>query len=431
MTHEDIMRILEEAGYEAYLVGGWVRDTIMGVEPKDPDITTNATSEAIIELFPTSKFVSATFHDVILVGSTEVATFRKRVQYSDKRRPDEVITSNNIEEDLARRDYTINAMAMDLRGNIIDPFGGQEDLLNGILRAVGNPQERINEHPVRILRAGRFSYGIGFTLDKNLNDAIIADGPELIKYIPFETFRDELFKGLMCKHPDRYVRFLYVYGILDYILPEVSALYGLKQNIWHSNADAFEHTLCAVRLAKNDPLVRLAVLLHDTGKVATASGPYEGYGYKFIGHEKETGPAESACDRLLLQNEQKRYILAAVRMHMYHITDERSARRFLNKNLGDIDLSRFILDVMAADKADRWYDTGERFVDKVIEAGSPVSPKHLEIDGHDIMAITGLEPSREVGKIISRLMDMVVENPSLNTREKLIDIVATGVVDGR
>lgn len=436
----EIAHRLEEAGHQAYIVGGAVRDYLLDREIKDVDITTSAKHDKIIDLFAGAKVVSALFHDVVLVplrGTTyEVATMRKHAKYHDKRRPDQIVYTDDIEEDLARRDFTINAMAIG-RDNVIDPHNGFADLARGALRAVGDPVERLEEHPIRAMRAARFAGtlttrdGCKFTMESSLWIAVRDTGTKLlIEHGPWEGIRDELFKGLASDSPVDYMVELYISGLLDVVLPELRPLIGCLQNKHHFYEDVWAHTLAALAHSENDPLVRLAVLLHDVGKPATAEYVDENYGYSFIGHEKEGAAiAQEACSRLRLSNDEAELVTTSVRLHMLAAHTPKQARKFLAR-CGSEEAALFVLKVITADAASRTsMDVKRRaahtniLVLNAIAEEAVVTVKDLVVNGHDVMGWTELEPGPRVGEILKMLLEAVIEDPNLNERGTLYDMV--------
>lgn len=288
LNKEEVLERLEKAGYESYLVGGFVRDRIMGRASSDVDIATKARPNQIEEIFKDLKIIDVgkNFGTIRVIGhgqEYEITTFRKDFSYKDKRRPGQVVFADEIESDLERRDFTINAMA--LRNNeLIDPFGGQNDIKEKIIRAVGNPHERISEDYLRALRAVRFAANLGFDIERNLEEAIKKNSKNLA-YISVERQAAELDKILVGPDPARGIRLLEKLGLLGEIFPEVKEMVGFDQHSPHHYLDCFDHSLKVLEGTPPDLVTRLGALFHDTGKPATFFLDEEGNG-RFFGHQK-------------------------------------------------------------------------------------------------------------------------------------------------
>jgi tRNA nucleotidyltransferase (CCA-adding enzyme) len=343
-----IIKKFQKEGYEIYIVGGAVRDLITNRNVTDWDFTTNATPEEILKIFPEG-FYDNQFGTVGISHSSsvkpyEITTFRKDVGYSDKRHPDEVVWGNNLKDDLARRDLTINAMAITLDTNmrIVDPFGGQKDLKNKIIRAVGDPDDRFKEDALRMLRAIRIASELSFTIEPNTFQAI-KDNIDLIKEIANERIKDELFKILKSNYPSDGLTLLFTSGLLEILLPELTKGYGLAQTKHHIY-DVWMHSLMSLKnCPSEDPLVRFATLIHDIGKPIVAKG--EGEERTFYNHEVVSANiASKIADRLRFSNVEKQRLITLVRWHMF-TCDERQTdsaiRRFI-KNVGKENLKDMV-----------------------------------------------------------------------------------------
>ena len=444
----DTTRLIEKLnnhGFTAATVGGYVRDQAMGIEPHDIDLATNASPEEVVALFPgQAKVVSATFSSVVMVKTddcpegVEVATFRAEGEYSNGRRPDwvETLTRDKypdgmdaLVKDLERRDFTINAMAIiPGDGTIVDPFSGRADVESMTLRSIPtrSPHDVLVQHPARILRAMRFGPGMGFSLAPSLADAI-ANNIHLVATIPGELVYKELMKGLASRHPDLYIRAMLDFGILEIVLPEVTAMVGVQQNIHHGGKDVFEHSVDAMMHTPNNPLLRLAVLLHDAGKVYTQSEfVVPGYGYQFIGHEKEFWVANVVARRLKMTNHERRLLRVVISQHMSRIHGKPSARRFLSRLSGfgvsspeDIN---FVLAAMEADRHGR-RETPRRYIEDVLASRDAFTAKDLAINGHDIMETFGLPPSPAVGEKIRVALNAVMDGVVQNEKGALLEFL--------
>ena len=283
-----ILNKLRESGFEAYIVGGSVRDKLMGIEPHDYDITTSARPEEIKKVFQDYKtvLVGEDFGTVgILLNNTlyEVTTFRIDGAYINNRKPEKVTFSKNLTEDLKRRDFTLNAMAMDGDGNLYDPFHGQDDIKNKIIRAVGDPNERIREDALRMMRAIRFAERFGFFIEEELFDALSLNAGLLKKIAPERIF-DEFSKMITGENPSHYLLLMEETGILDVIFPELKRTVGFVQFSPYHDKTLFDHLICVMDNVKPDLSLRLAALFHDISKVDTISIGEDGRGH-FYGHE--------------------------------------------------------------------------------------------------------------------------------------------------
>lgn len=425
-------------GFEAYLVGGCVRDLFMGRKPKDWDVTTNATPEEIIPLFPKT-FYENNYGTVGVVTEDasqetlkiiEITPYRLESSYSDHRRPDSVQFSQNILDDLKRRDFTINAIAYDTEtGEIIDPFSGIADLARGIIKTVGDPKERFFEDGLRILRAVRFHVELGFPLDSETEKSIL-ENKDILKEVSRERIRDELTKIIMSPAPMAGFLLLKKLGLLIYIIPEMEETIGVEQNKAHAY-DVWTHLLKTVQHSadKNYPLhVRLAALLHDVSKPAARRWDSEANQWTFYGHEvlgsRVTG---KILENLRFSRETIDKVINLVRWHMFFSDTEQitlSGVRRLIANVGKENVWDLI-DMRGCDRI----GTGrpkenpyrlrkyKAMVEEVMR--DPVSVGMLKIDGKKIMEILNISPGPKVGQILNALMEEVLEDPSLNTEEYL------------
>ncbi|TSC91643.1 MAG: polynucleotide adenylyltransferase/metal dependent phosphohydrolase [Parcubacteria group bacterium Licking1014_17] len=429
-----IVEKLNEAGFEAYVVGGCVRDLVMGKKPEDWDVTTNAKPEEIQKLFPDSFYENEfgtvgikTESEEPTLAVVEVTTYRFESGYSDKRHPDEVKFAKKLEDDLQRRDFTMNALALDGDGEITDLFGGQEDIKNKIIRAVGDASERFNEDALRMLRAVRFSSTLGFTIEQKTLEAIKEHHGNLEK-ISKERIRDEFMKLMMGDGTPEAIEILRETGMLKYIIPELLEGVGVGQNLHHIYS-VWEHNTLALKYTcekKYSFEVRLAALLHDVAKPKTKRG--EGYNSTFYGHEVVGArTVKKILERLKFPADMTEKITKLVRWHLfYYYPDEvtESSVRRLVANIGKENVE----DLLKLREADRIGSGTPKaipyklrhlkfMIDKV--ARDPISPKMLKVNGDDIMRILKIEPGPKVGMIMNTLMEEVLEEPGKNTKEYL------------
>ena len=425
---------LTEAGFENYLVGGCVRDMLLEREPKDWDIATNATPEEIVRLFPKT-FYENDFGTVgVVVGEpeseivVEVTPYRVETEYSDARHPDKVEWAKTVEEDLARRDFTINALAYKLSDEtIIDIFDGKKDLEKGIIKAVGDPDERFKEDALRLLRALRIGAELGFILEHETQTAIENNSSELGK-VSKERIRDEFIKIIMSDNPATALEMAARLGLLKYVSEEFEKGIGVEQNQAHSYT-VWEHLLRSLNHAakKNFSLhVRLAALLHDIAKPHTRRKV--GNDWTFYGHEVVGARiAKNILDDLKFPRETIEQVRKLVRWHMFFSDTEQitlSAVRRLVRNVGP----ELVWDLMNTRVADR-IGTGRpketpyrlRKYHSMIEEvmRDPITVKQLSLGGAEVMQITHTEPGPHVGYILEILLSEVLNDPKLNTRDYL------------
>lgn len=424
------LHTLHAAGFEAFVVGGSVRDILIGREPKDFDITTNATPEQIQATFEDTLYnndfgtVCVRITEDEARHEIEVTPYRSESGYSDKRHPDTVEFGTSLEEDLKRRDFTINAMAFN-GTEIIDLFGGQQDIQKKIIRTVGDPQERFSEDALRLLRATRFAAQLDFSLEQQTEEAI-KKLHKTITAISFERIRDEIVKTVACDNNFRGIWLMYTTGLLQHIIPELLEGVGVTQNKHHIYT-VFMHNLQAMQYCpSDDALVRFAALLHDVGKPRTKEG--EGPDSSFHNHEHVGGRmVQKIMQRLKFSKKDSERVAHLVDQHMFYynpgeLTD--SGVRRLLKRIGREHLD----DLMAIRIGDRMGSGCQKEKPfKLVELErrirevekDPMDTTMLKIDGNDIMELTGLKPGREVGVIMKALLDDVLEDPSLNTQEYL------------
>lgn len=430
LNKEEVLARLEKAGYESYLVGGFVRDRIMGRASSDVDIATKARPNQIEEIFKDLKIIDVgkNFGTIRVIGhgqEYEITTFRKDFSYKDKRRPGQVVFADEIESDLERRDFTINAMA--LRNNeLIDPFGGQEDIKEKIIRAVGNPYERISEDYLRALRAVRFAANLGFDIERNLEEAIKKNSKNLA-YISVERQAAELDKILVGPDPARGIRLLGKLGLLGEIFPEVKEMVGFDQHSPHHYLDCFDHSLKVLEGTPPDLVTRLGALFHDTGKPATFFLDEEGNG-RFFGHQKIS--QEIAEKRLKYLKYPKKTIedvgiLIGRHMDSSNPYTEKSVARLLRR-IGEDNLRR-LFDLQEADILATVHDDisniekGRILLKEILERKPVLSRKDLAINGKDLIGL-GFEQGPLLGEILKEIERRVFEENLTNDRKTLLDM---------
>lgn len=421
---------LKERGFEAYLVGGCVRDMVRGATPKDFDVATSARPEEVQRSFPKT-IPTGIEHGTVTVLSqglpVEVTTFRTEGEYLDARRPSSVSFHTDIREDLSRRDFTINAMALDpIDGNIVDPFGGQADLQAKLIRCVGSPEARFAEDGLRPLRAVRFAAVLGFVLDGPTEEAIPTTLPSFRK-VAAERVREEFTRILLSDRPREGLLLLERTGLLAGFLPELISCVDQLQDPSYPG-DVFDHSVRAT--ASSPPVleVRLTALLHDVAKPRTAQ-PRPGGGHDFHDHERlgET----LVRDILARLRYPSKVIDEVARLTREHLFDEGAKwtdpalRRFLAR-LGEPLLDPFFA-FLEADRSTRVDGAARRAKVKALQARledllaqrPPLDARALALNGHQVMAALGVGPSRAVGEATRFLLDQVLEDPSLNTPETL------------
>lgn len=427
-----ILSRLTENGYEAYIVGGCIRDILLKKQPKDWDVATSALPDEVMRIFNDRTVVSTgeKFGTVTVVGDggkVEVTTFRSEGTYSDGRHPDWVSFGDNIVDDLSRRDFTINSMAWNPVKGMIDPFNGAEDVKNGIIRAVGNPHHRFSEDGLRMMRAVRFASTLDFKIDDETMEAI-KNLAKTIENISMERVREELFKIIEGQHPAYGMNLLLETGLMNFVFPEVLMIIGFQQNNPYHNMDVFQHTMCVLEQTPDILHIRLAALFHDIGKPYCYTEDDDGIGH-FYGHnEKSVEIAQQTLKRLKSSNKLINKVTLLVGHHMrYYKYNEREK---IKRLIGEIGKEN-IFDLLSLQKADAMckrkpdlYDSAlemENTVKDIINNNEPIYIKDLAINGEDLIK-SGIKPGVELGKILNELLDMVIEKPELNKRDTLLEI---------
>lgn len=457
---EKIVDKFKQKNFQLYLVGGALRDFFLNREITDWDFTTDSKPEEILKLFPNAYYNNKFGTVGVLVGDAtegsrrrarsdsedgrrdteaagptnnngivEITTMRREGEYKDSRHPDDIEWTNKIEEDLNRRDFTINSMAYDLSSDqVVDPFDGQADLEKQLIKAVGDPDKRFQEDALRLIRAVRFATQLNFNIDDETKESI-KQNAKLIEQISRERIRDELFKILSTKNPRQGIELLREVDLLQYILPELERCFGVKQEgPKHDRIyDIGEHSLSSLKhCPSDDPIIRFAALIHDIGKPDTYKISKEGnvtfYHHEVVGEKI----AEKIADRLHLSKEQKQKVVNLVRWHLFTVDENQTdsaIRRFI-KNIG----LQNIEDIMAIREADRlgggstptsWRT--EKFKERIKQVlDKPFSISDLKVTGHDVMEVLDIPPSRKIGEILEKLFAEISEDQAKNTQEYLL-----------
>jgi len=420
-------------GFECWLIGGCVRDLILGYEVYDYDFATNARPEQVIKLFK-KVIPTGIKHGTVTVLFNklqfEVTTFRSDGKYIDGRRPENVNYADTLSEDVMRRDFTINGLAYDLiRDEVIDYVGGIDDLNRGIVRTIGDPVDRFSEDGLRTFRACRIAAKLGFIIEQK-TFAAIKDTINIASIVSAERVRDELMKLLSTEFPSIGFEYMRKTDLLKLWFPEIDNCYGIDQNKFHSY-NIYYHSLFSCDAAPADkPLIRLAALLHDIGKVNTKrvgdNGDYTFYNHEVIGGRMVT----KMMKRLKFSNTEIETVNNLVINHMFHYTDDWSdgaVRRFMRKvgveNIPDVFLLR------EADRQGNGSRNGipgpiikfQERIGKIIEAENAITVRDLKIDGHTLMNRFGLKPGPIIGKILHELLEIVLDLPEMNEEEMLIE----------
>lgn len=440
----EVLRQIEKAGFEGFIVGGCVRDLLMDREPKDWDITTNAVPEKILEMFPDS-FYENDFgtvgvkvekflkngkedreHDVV-----EVTTYRIESQYSDLRRPDEVKFAKTLEEDLSRRDFTMNAVALKLKDEdgfeIVDLFDGIKDIENKIIRTVGIADERFREDALRMMRAIRFHAQLNFAIEEQTFVAI-KNNSKLITHVSAERIKDELTKIILSDNPSEGVDMLHQTDLLIHIIPELEKGVGISQNRHHVYT-IYKHLILSLKYCPSKKLeVRLAALLHDIAKPQTKRG--EGLYATFYNHDHVGAKiAKNILIRLRFSNDIIEKVRMLVDNHMFYYNPEEvgeSSVRRLIKKVG-LENVKDLIDLRIADRLGSGTPKAKpyklRHLEYMIEKVSKdaVSVKMLKVNGSDLMKEIGLKPGPKIGAILDVLLAEVIEDAAKNEKAKLLE----------
>ena len=422
-----------KAGYECYLVGGAIRNMTAGRKATDYDFATNAEPEEVKALFR-RVIPTGIRHGTVTVlfggQQFEVTTYRVEGEYSDSRRPDKVEFTPSIYEDLKRRDFTINSMALDVKtGHIIDPHGGRADLKKGVVRAIGEPVQRFEEDPLRMLRACRFAAQLEFEIEAETFEGI-RRCVHKIRSVSAERIRDEFEKTILAPTPSTGIFLMDGSGILGIILPELAACKGVTQKGMH-RFDVFTHLLLSCDFAEPDVVLRLAALFHDIGKPAARDVREDGTTTFYRHEEISAVMSHSILRRLKFPKYVENKVCHLIRNHMFSYDEnwsDSAVRRFISR-VGKSDMPY----LFRLRRADSYGIVGEqlplphlteleRRIDGVIEKDEALSVTDLDIDGNILAEEGGIPKGPIMGTILSHLLETVLDDPSLNTKDKLLEI---------
>jgi tRNA nucleotidyltransferase (CCA-adding enzyme) len=431
----EICKELRKSGERAWVVGGCVRDTLRGERVNDWDIATTALPETVQKTFD-RVIPTGIDHGTVTVlwrgEGYEVTTLRGEGLYTDGRRPDSVVFVGDIDQDLARRDFTVNAIAYDpVDGHLADPFGGLEDMRHKVLRAVGNPAERFSEDGLRILRGARFVATLEFELDPDTESAFRGALDTFRKVSP-ERVREEWLKTMKARQPSRGFEIMRRTGILEVTYPELLEQVGCEQNKWHAY-DVWGHTMRVLDESEGDPVERVAALLHDVAKPRTRAFSDKTKDWTFYHHEKVGADmAERWLREYRFSNQERDLITGLIRNHLICYTPDWSdaaVRRFI-KRVGRDHLDP-LLRLGEADALGKGRNVEDELallrelksrVDRQLEQGGALTPSDLAIGGNDVIPLLDGGAGPAVGRILRALLDRVIEDPALNTRDKLMPI---------
>lgn len=431
-----IISTLEKEGFEAYIVGGCVRDMLLGTKPKDYDITTSAKPETVISLFH-KVIPTGIKHGTVTVclnnENYEVTTFRSEGNYKDGRHPDKVEFISNLKEDLARRDFTINAMAFNEKEGLKDYFHGLEDLNNKIIRTVGKADERFKEDALRMLRAIRFSA----QLDFKINDDTLKSIKKLshnINFISKERIREE-FNKILIYNPEK-INVLKECEILPLIIKNIEIIYDFDQNNKHHSYNLYDHTLISIKNINADLCLRLTMLLHDIGKTDTKTTDKNGVSHYYNHPKYSAQRAEAVLKDLKYDNKTVQKVVTLIKYHDEDVSTKVKIKKLLNK-IGTENFEELI-SVKKADlyaKNNEYIESGmnnikqaEKWCKEIIEGNECYSIKQMKITGNDIASF-GVK-GKEIGIVLQLLLDKIIEEPSINNHEKLEDILGTYMNNG-
>jgi tRNA nucleotidyltransferase (CCA-adding enzyme) len=429
----ELCRRIERAGFRAWVVGGSLRDLLLERAPKDWDLATSATPHQVMSLFP-RVVPTGIEHGTVTVlfrgAGYELTTLRGEGSYSDGRRPDRVEFITDIEQDLARRDFTVNALAYDpLQDRLIDPFGGFADMRSRLLRTVGRPEDRFAEDGLRVLRGARFVATLEFALEAETKRAISASLDSFRRVSP-ERVRDEWLRTLAAPKPSRGFEVMRATGMLDVTCPELVEQFGCAQNRFHAY-DVWTHSVLCMDACPREPVHRLAGLLHDLGKPRTRALSDKTSDYTFYNHETVGARmADTWLRRYRFSNDERERVVHLVKNHLVCYSDEwtdAAVRRFVRRvgrpHVGELlELAR--ADALAkgrevTDELAALERLAER-IEQVAHAGAVFGTRDLAIDGNDVMRRLGRAPGPWVGKVLEELLQRVLEQPELNQRDALL-----------
>ncbi|WP_437929224.1 HD domain-containing protein [Sorangium sp. So ce291] len=447
LVPEDVLGIcrrLRERGKRGWIVGGCVRDLLRGQPAKDWDVATDARPDEVVASFrkviPTG-IQHGTVTVLVRGVPYEVTTLRGDGTYSDGRRPDRVEFVDDITADLARRDFTMNAIALDpVDGHLIDPFGGQKDLEAKVIRAVGDPDERFAEDGLRVLRAARFAATLEGSIEPETERAMgSARSHQTFRCVSAERVRDEWLKAMRARRPSVAFEIMRRAELLAITCPEMIESVGCEQNRWHAY-DVWGHAMACLDACKPEPILRVAALMHDIGKPRTRAFSDKTHDYTFYEHERVGAEmAEPILARLRFSNDERARIVALIRHHLICYDDtwtDGAVRRWLRRVTPA--LAPDLYEIGFADALGKGREVTEDIasigrlrarVEALLAAGAALSVKDLAVNGSVLMKELGIPPSKLIGEILERLVELVTEEPEANTPERLLaaarDIVAS------
>jgi len=434
-TVNEIIRIIEKNNEEAYIVGGCIRDTIMDKNPKDWDVATSALPNQVVNFFERTEFktidLSKKHGTIVLIKdgkAYEVTTFRVEEEYTDHRHPDEVRFVKDLERDLKRRDFTMNALAYSESKSLVDLFDGVTDIKNKIIRCVGNPIKRFNEDALRILRGVRFSSQLDFEIENRTFEAM-KKKINLIEFISMERIQNEFNKIILSNQPSKGLLQLKTIGALERIIPELKKTYNFNQCNPNHHLDVFEHSLEVLEHTPKELSLRLAAIFHDVGKPDTFFKDDSGIGH-FYDHEKKSLEiAEGILKRMKYSNEIIEKTLIIIDEHMTVYSDEFSdkAVKRLMKRIEPMSIDQLVAFQIADIKATanpkkfKHVIALKNRVEGIKNRKEPLSIKDLAIDGNDLMSL-GIPEGKTIGNILNYLFEKVLEKPELNNQSKLMKL---------
>lgn len=429
-----ILYTLNKAGHEGYIVGGCVRDALMGRIPEDWDITTSATPDIVKGIFPKT-YDTGLKHGTVTVRvnskNYEITTYRVEGDYKDYRRPSCVEFVRDIALDLGRRDFTMNAIAYHPNEGFIDPYQGMEDINDGIIRSVRDPQERFTEDALRILRGVRFSAQLGFKIEEETLAGMLKCA-HLLGHISMERIREEMMKILLSDRPEKLMD-MYHWDLLQYVLPELIACFDTPQNHPHHSYNVGIHTIKAVQQMPKDPAIRLAMLLHDIGKPPTHTRDKKGIDH-FYGHVPLGAKmSKEILRRLRFDNETIRQVTTLVEYHDFHI-EKKLTRNSIKDVLCRIGEELFEK-LLAIQEADARAQNPHKLAPKlqvleetrvvykeIIASEECYTIRDLAIDGKDIASL-GIKPGRQVGALLEKALQYVIKYPDQNNKQQLLEMI--------
>ena len=425
-----ILKALKSSGFEGFLVGGCVRDSLMGVVPNDYDITTNATPEQMIDVFKDFKvFKTGTEHGTVTVvvdgENIEVTTYRIDGEYVDNRHPTDVCFTSNIEDDLSRRDFTVNAMAYNEERGLIDLFGGIDDLEKGVIRCVGDPDKRFFEDGLRILRAVRFASKLGFEIEEKTAKSIHKN-KHLLKNISVERIFVEFKKTLLGKGVESVL--IQFKDVIAQFIPEIKPCFQFDQNTKYHCYDVYTHIVKTVSAISAEENLRLAAFFHDIGKPNVYFTDEKGVGHFYTHNKVSEKMTKEILTRLKSDNATKDYVSTLVYIHDREMaTTEKSVKRFLSKYSKELFFD--LLKIKRADASShaKEYRDREEYISSLLQIFEKIerenqcfSLKDLKLNGNDLIEL-GIKPSKEIGVILNKLLLSVIDEKVENEKQKLID----------